>query len=95
MSRIYRAALPAQSGKKAWSEMLRRRSPRGRRKAGGKRWRSRSEMSGSVGVDAGRLGRLDALMQGYIDRGVYAGIATMVARRGMVVHVGHLRLERP
>ncbi len=43
---------------------------------------------GSVGVDAGRLGRIDALMQGYIDRGVYAGIATVVARRGTVVHAG-------
>lgn len=42
----------------------------------------------SVGVDAKRLGRLDALMQGYIDRGVYAGIATMVARRGTVVQAG-------
>ena len=42
----------------------------------------------SVGVDAGRLGRIDALMQGYVDRGVYAGISTMVARRGTVVHAG-------
>lgn len=44
--------------------------------------------AGSVGVDAGRLGRIDALMQGYVDRGVYAGIATVVARRGTVVHAG-------
>ncbi len=43
---------------------------------------------GSVGVDAGRLGRIDALMQGYVDRGVYAGINTVVARRGTVVHTG-------
>ncbi len=42
----------------------------------------------SVGVDAGRLSRIDALMQGYVDRGVYAGITTVVARRGTVVHVG-------
>ena len=44
--------------------------------------------AGSVGVDAGRLGRIDALMQDYVDRGVYAGIVTMVARRGTVVHAG-------
>ena len=44
--------------------------------------------AGSVGVDAGRLGRIDALMQGYVDRGVYAGINTMVARRGTVLHTG-------
>jgi len=44
--------------------------------------------AGSVGVDAKRLGRIDALMQGYVDRGVYAGIATVVARRGTVVHAG-------
>lgn len=43
---------------------------------------------GSVGVDAKRLGRLDALMQGYVDRGTYAGINTVVARRGTVVHAG-------
>ena len=44
--------------------------------------------AGSVGVDAGRRGRIDALMQSYVDRGVYAGIATMVARRGTLVHAG-------
>jgi CubicO group peptidase (beta-lactamase class C family) len=42
----------------------------------------------SVGVDPKRLGRIDALMQGYVDRGVYAGIATLVARRGTVVQAG-------
>ncbi len=44
--------------------------------------------AGRVGVDAKRLGRLDALMQGYVDRGVFAGIATLVARRGTVVQAG-------
>ena len=44
--------------------------------------------AGGVGVDAKRLGRIDALMQGYVDRGVYAGINTVVARRGTVVHAG-------
>ena len=44
--------------------------------------------AGSVGVDPKRLARIDALMQGYVDRGVYAGIATMVARRGTVVQAG-------
>lgn len=43
---------------------------------------------GSVGVDAARLGRIDALMQGYVDRGIYAGIATVVARRGTLVQAG-------
>lgn len=40
----------------------------------------------SVGIDPKRLGRLDALLQGYVDRGVYAGIATAVMRRGTLVH---------
>ncbi len=44
--------------------------------------------AGGVGVDATRLGRIDALMQGYVDRGVYAGINTVVTRRGTVVHAG-------
>jgi CubicO group peptidase (beta-lactamase class C family) len=44
--------------------------------------------AGSVGVDAKRLGQIDTLMQGYVDRGVYTGIATVVARRGTVVHAG-------
>jgi len=44
--------------------------------------------AGSVGVDAKRLGQIDALMQGYVDRGVYTGINTVVARRGTVVHTG-------
>ncbi len=44
--------------------------------------------AGSVDVDAKRLGRIDTVMQGYVDRGVYAGIATVVARRGTVVRAG-------
>ena len=42
----------------------------------------------SVGMDATRLGRIDAAMQSYVDRGIYAGINTLVARRGTVVHAG-------
>ena len=43
----------------------------------------------SVGFNANRLGLIDAAMQAYVDRGVYAGINTLVARRGTVVHTGH------
>lgn len=47
------------------------------------------EEPASVGMNAGRLARIDAAMQDYVDRGVYAGINTLVARRGKVVHAGH------
>ncbi len=43
---------------------------------------------GSVGMSAGRLERIGAAMQGYVDRGIYAGINTVVARRGVVVQQG-------
>ncbi|MCW6511262.1 serine hydrolase domain-containing protein [Lichenifustis flavocetrariae] len=43
----------------------------------------------NVGMDASRLGRIDAAMQAYVDRGIYAGINTLVARRGQIVHAGH------
>ena len=36
----------------------------------------------SVGMSASRLERIRPAMQGYIDRGVYAGITTLIARRG-------------
>ncbi len=40
----------------------------------------------SVGMSARRLERIRPAMQGYIDRGVYTGITTLIARRGQVVH---------
>jgi CubicO group peptidase (beta-lactamase class C family) len=42
----------------------------------------------SVGMSAARLERMASVMQGYVDRGVYAGLNTIVARRGVVVHAG-------
>lgn len=42
----------------------------------------------SVGMSAVRLERIAPVMQAYVDRGVYAGVRTLVARRGVVVHDG-------
>jgi CubicO group peptidase (beta-lactamase class C family) len=42
----------------------------------------------SVGMSASRLRRIDPAMQAYVDRGVYAGVITLVARRGKIVHAG-------
>ena len=42
----------------------------------------------SVGMDAGRLQRIGAAMQAFVDRGIYAGVSTIIARRGTVVHEG-------
>ena len=42
----------------------------------------------SVGMSARRLERIRPAMQAYVDRGVYAGIATLIARRGRVIHEG-------
>ena len=39
-----------------------------------------------VGFDSQRLGRIRAKMQRYVDRGVFAGISTMLARRGEIVY---------
>ena len=39
-----------------------------------------------VGMSSERLGRLDTVMQGYVDRNEVAGVVTLVARRGKVVH---------
>jgi CubicO group peptidase (beta-lactamase class C family) len=39
-----------------------------------------------VGMSSERLGRLTAAMQGYINRDEVAGVVTLVARRGRVVH---------
>jgi CubicO group peptidase (beta-lactamase class C family) len=40
----------------------------------------------TVGMSGERLARIRPAMQSYIDRGVYTGIYTLVARRGKVVH---------
>jgi CubicO group peptidase (beta-lactamase class C family) len=42
----------------------------------------------AAGMSARRLERIGPAMQAYVDRGVYAGINTLVARRGKVVHAG-------
>jgi CubicO group peptidase (beta-lactamase class C family) len=47
------------------------------------------ENSKTVGMSARRLERINPTMQAYVDRGVYAGINTLIARRGVVVHAGH------
>ena len=36
----------------------------------------------TVGVCARRLERVGPAMQAYVDRGVYAGVSTLIARRG-------------
>ncbi|MBT5533792.1 beta-lactamase family protein, partial [Candidatus Poribacteria bacterium] len=41
-----------------------------------------------VGMSSARLERLSQAMQGYIDRQEMAGAATLIARRGKIVHVG-------
>ena len=42
----------------------------------------------SVGMSAARLARIAPAMQSYVDRGIYAGVSTIVARRGVVVQAG-------
>ena len=44
----------------------------------------------SVGMSGKRLERIGPAMQAYVDRGVYAGISTLVARRGKIVHSAQL-----
>jgi CubicO group peptidase (beta-lactamase class C family) len=46
------------------------------------------EPSEAAGMNARRLERIGPAMQSYVDRGVYAGISTLIARRGKVVHAG-------
>ena len=46
------------------------------------------EPSEAAGMSARRLERIRPAMQAYVDRGVYAGIVTLIARRGKVVHAG-------
>jgi CubicO group peptidase (beta-lactamase class C family) len=51
---------------------------------------------GRVGMSEERLKKLDQVMQGYIDRNEVAGVVTLVARRGRVVHfnaMGQLDVE--
>ena len=42
--------------------------------------------AGEVGMSADRLDRLDRAMQAYVERGDVAGVVSLVARRGKVVH---------
>ncbi len=44
----------------------------------------------AVGMSTARLERLDQVMQDYIDRNEVAGVVTLVARRGKVVHFSAL-----
>jgi CubicO group peptidase (beta-lactamase class C family) len=44
------------------------------------------ERPDSVGMSARRLERVRPAMQAYVDRGVYAGVSTLIARRGRIVH---------
>jgi CubicO group peptidase (beta-lactamase class C family) len=44
------------------------------------------ESPAAVGMNAKRLERIRPAMQSYVDRGIYAGISTLIARRGKVVH---------
>jgi CubicO group peptidase (beta-lactamase class C family) len=44
------------------------------------------ERPDSAGMSARRLERVRPAMQAYVDRGVYAGISTLIARRGRIVH---------
>ena len=46
------------------------------------------EPSEAVGMSARRLECVGPAMQSYVDRGVYAGVNTLIARRGKVVHAG-------
>jgi CubicO group peptidase (beta-lactamase class C family) len=41
----------------------------------------------SVGLSSARLGRIKEVMQGYVDRGTFAGMVTLVAREGKVAHL--------
>ena len=40
----------------------------------------------TVGLSSARLARLDAALQGYVDRGELAGVISLLARRGQLVH---------
>ena len=42
----------------------------------------------SAGMNSARLKRIDACMRSYVDRGTYAGVGTLIARAGRIVHAG-------
>ncbi len=42
----------------------------------------------SVGMNTARLDRLGPAVQSYVDRGIYTGVSTIVARRGVIVQEG-------
>ncbi len=44
------------------------------------------EPAAAAGMSARRLERVAPCMQGYVDRGIYAGVSTLIARRGHIVH---------
>ncbi len=46
------------------------------------------EPSEAVGMNPNRLERIRPVMRAYVESGAYAGINTLVARRGKVVHAG-------
>jgi CubicO group peptidase (beta-lactamase class C family) len=41
----------------------------------------------TVGLSPSRLERIQPVMQGYVDRGTFAGILTLIARQGRVAHL--------
>jgi CubicO group peptidase (beta-lactamase class C family) len=41
----------------------------------------------SVGLSPARLERINTTMQAYVDRGTFAGMVTLIARKGRVVHL--------
>ena len=47
----------------------------------------------SVGMSAARLERIAPAMRSYVDRGTYAGVSTIIARRGIVVHAAQYGLR--
>ncbi len=46
-----------------------------------------------VGIDAGRLARIPARMQEFVDAGTAAGFVTLLARRGEIVQLGAVGLQ--
>src|SRR5215510_8374113 len=47
----------------------------------------------SVGCSSERLSRIKPVMQSYVDRRGFAGISTMIARRGRIVHFEQAGLQ--
>jgi len=44
------------------------------------------EKAETVGMSRSRVARIGPAMQAYVDRGIYAGVSTLIARRGQIVH---------